>query len=129
MYRTNTCNDLRPSDGGREVVLSGWVHRRRDHGGIIFVDLRDRYGLVQIVSDPVDFPDAHKLLDMVRPEFVVRVEGEVRPRMEGHSNSNMDTGEIEVIAKKFTVLSESKTPPFEVDQEKDVNEELRLSVV
>jgi aspartyl-tRNA synthetase len=126
MYRTNTCNELNASDVGKEVVLSGWVHRRRDHGGIIFVDVRDRYGLIQIVSDPIKFPDAHKQFDMVRPEFVIKVEGEVRLRMEGHENPNMDTGKIEVVAKQFTVLSESKTPPFEIDQEKDVNEELRL---
>ncbi len=126
MYRTNDCNSLRASDVGKKVTLAGWVHRRRDHGNIIFVDIRDRYGLVQVVSDPIKFPDAHKQFEAVRSEFVIQVEGEVCPRMKGHENPEMETGEIEVVAHKFVILNESKTPPFEIDQEKEVNEEIRL---
>lgn len=126
MYRTHKCGDLGENDIGTDVVLSGWVHRRRDHGGIIFIDLRDRFGLIQIVSDPVDFPDAHSQMDTLRPEFVVRVEGKVRARLEGHENPNMETGKIEIVAGNIEILSSSKTPPFEIDQEKEVGEEIRL---
>lgn len=126
MYRTSKCADFGKKDVGTDVILSGWVHRRRDHGGIIFVDLRDRFGIIQIVSDPVEFADAHSQMDSLRPEFVVRVEGKVRTRLEGHENPNMETGEIEVVAEKIEILNPSKTPPFEIDQEKEVGEDIRL---
>jgi len=126
MYRTHTCNDLSAKQVGEKVTLSGWVHRRRDHGGIIFIDLRDRYGLTQIVFDPEFDQDALEIADKVRPEYVIKVTGEVRNRIEGQSNPNMDTGEIEVYIKEIEVLNDSKTPPFEIDQDKPVNEELRL---
>lgn len=126
MYRTHTCNDLRPSDEGNTVTLSGWVHRRRDHGGLIFIDLRDRYGLTQVVFDPQFNEAAWKVADTVRPEYVIEVHGEVRRRLEGQDNKALETGEVEVYINEAKVLNESKTPPFEIDQEKNVNEELRL---
>lgn len=126
MYRTHTCNDLNEGSVGEKVVLSGWVHRRRDHGGIIFIDLRDRYGLIQLVSDPNEFPRAHNLMDSVRPEFVVKIEGKVRSRIQGHENPNLQTGTIEVVVESLEVLNAAKTPPFEIDQEKEIGEEIRL---
>lgn len=127
MYRTNTCGQLSAKDEGKTVTLSGWVHRRRDHGGLIFIDLRDRYGLTQIVFDPEFNKESHKIAEDVRPEYVLKVTGEVRKRIEGQANKNMSTGEIEVYINVIEVLNESKTPPFEIDVEKAVNEELRLT--
>lgn len=86
MFRTHTCNDLTLALDGQEVTLCGWVHRRRDHGGMIFIDLRDRYGLTQIVSDPKASEESHKIADEVRPEFVVKITGIVRSRPEGMRN-------------------------------------------
>ncbi|MBU1151204.1 aspartate--tRNA ligase [Patescibacteria group bacterium] len=126
MYRTHNLNQLGASNKGEKVVLSGWVNRRRDHGGVIFIDLRDRYGLTQIVSDPVEFKEAHDVLDMARSEYVLRIEGTVRLRPEGQANANLTTGEIEVLVQSVEVLNASKTPPFEIDQDKDVSEDLRL---
>jgi len=126
MYRTHTLNQLRATDAGQTVTLSGWVHRRRDHGGMIFIDLRDRYGLTQIVSDPVNQPDAHVIMESLRPEFVIKVTGKVRLRPEGQSNPSMVTGEVEVLIDSVEILNKAVTPPFEIDQEKMVNEELRL---
>lgn len=107
--------------------MSGWVHRRRDHGGMIFIDLRDRYGLTQIVSDPVNFKKAHDMLESVRSEFVIQVKGLVRTRPKGQENSNLQTGEIEVLVNEVKILNKSMTPPFEIDQEKEVSEEMRLT--
>ena len=126
MYRTNTCGELTSSDKGKTVTLSGWVHRRRDHGGVIFIDLRDRYGLTQVVFDPEFEKTAHSAAEDVRSEYVLKVTGEVRNRIEGQENKRIKTGEIEVYISKLEVLNESKTPPFEIDQEKPVGEELRL---
>ncbi len=126
MLRTHTCNDLSIDDAGKEVTLSGWVHRRRDHGGMIFIDLRDRYGLTQIVADPQSSEQSHKTADEVRGEFVVCVTGKVRKRPEGMRNPKMASGEIEVIVSSFEILNRAQTPPFEIDQDKEVNEELRL---
>jgi aspartyl-tRNA synthetase len=126
MYRTHTCHDLTAKNIGNDAVLSGWVHRRRDHGGLIFIDLRDRYGLTQIVFDPQINEEAWRQAEMVRPEFVVRVEGKVRSRGEDAINRRMHTGEIEIIASKLTILNKAQTPPFEIEQETEVNEELRL---
>jgi aspartyl-tRNA synthetase len=126
MYRTCLLDSLSAKDDGKDVVLSGWVHRRRDHGGIIFMDLRDRYGVTQICSDPEKFDKAHALLDEARSEYVLRIEGSVRKRPDGQTNKNMKTGAIEVLVKKVEILSTSETPPFEIDQDKDVSEELRL---
>ena len=126
MYRTHTCNDLVLKNDGEEVVLSGGVHRRRDHGGVIFIDLRDRYGLTQIISDPVKYKKAHDMMNTVRSEYVLKIKGKVRPRFEGQANKNLDTGEIEIMVTEAEILSPSKTPPFEIDQDKEVVEELRL---
>ncbi len=126
MYRTNNCNHLRLSDKDKTATLSGWVHRRRDHGGLIFIDLRDRYGLTQIVFDPEFDKKSWEVAEQVRPEFVLQVQGEVRKRVEGQDNKNLDTGEIEVYINKVEILNKSKTPPFEIDQEKPVGEEIRL---
>jgi aspartyl-tRNA synthetase len=126
MLRTVRCNDLSASDVDKEVTLCGWVHRRRDHGGVIFVDLRDRYGITQVVSDPEKYQDAHKKMEDVRSEFVVQVKGIVAKRPEGQVNKKMATGEIEVVVKEIKVLNKSKTPPFEIDQDKEIGEDVRL---
>ncbi len=121
-----TCGTLRRENVGEVVTLEGWVHRRRDLGGLIFIDLRDRYGLTQIVFNPQETPDAHELASTVRSEYVLRVTGEVRERPEGTVNPRLATGEVEVAANTLTILNEAKTPPFEVNQDSDVDEALRL---
>jgi aspartyl-tRNA synthetase len=126
MLRTHTCGEIRKQDTGKDITLSGWVHRRRDHGGIIFIDLRDRYGLTQIVFDPEENADAHHVGESLRSEYVIQITGTVRPRLEGMENSNMDTGEVEVLVSQVNILNKAKTPPFEIDQDKDVREDLRL---
>jgi len=126
MYRTHTCGELTDKHKGKEIILSGWVHRRRDHGGMIFIDLRDRYGLTQIVSDPVNYAEAHTSMDKARSEFVLQIEGTVRMRPKGQENPNLKTGKVEIVATKVEILNSSETPPFEIDQEKEVNEEVRL---
>lgn len=125
MYRTHTCNELRSSDENKEVKLAGWVHRRRDHGGLIFVDLRDGYGYTQIVFDPNN-KDAYDIGNECRNEFVIEIEGTVRKRPEGQANKDIDTGEVEILVTKATILNKSLTPPFEIDQDKEVGEEIRL---
>lgn len=126
MYRTHNCGELTAQHKGQTITLAGWVNRRRDHGGLIFIDLRDRYGLTQIVFDPEVNKEGWKAAEDVRPEYVLKVTGEVRLRPEGQSNSTLATGEIEVYISTVEVLNEAKTPPFEIDQEKAMNEELRL---
>jgi aspartyl-tRNA synthetase len=127
LKRTHTCGELKKGDTGKRVILNGWVHRWRDHGGLLFIDLRDRYGLTQVVFKP-DLLDQKTVNEAahLRAEYVISVEGEVNERPEGMANKDMPTGEIEVIAKKMTVLNESKTPPFEIEEETNANEELRL---
>jgi aspartyl-tRNA synthetase len=126
MYKTHTCGELRASHEGIEVTLAGWVNRRRVHGGINFVDLRDRFGLVQVVADPDKNPDIHQALEEVRPEWVIQVQGMVRLRPEGQANPNMPTGEVEILAKKATVLNQAKTTPITISKEEAENEEIRL---
>jgi len=126
MYRTCTCNDVSKKNIGKEVTLCGWVNRRRDHGGVIFIDLRDRYGITQIVSDPVNFKAAHDAMNDVRSEYVLQVSGKVRARPEGQANPNHATGEVEVFVTDINVLNAAKTTPFEIDQDKDVGEDTRL---
>src|SRR5262245_57481600 len=109
-YRTHTCGQLREADAGSEARLSGWVHRRRDHGQLIFLDLRDRHGLTQVVVDGADSPDAHAAASKVRSEFVVSVSGRVERRLAGTENSKLPTGAIELLARELEILSESKTP-------------------
>lgn len=126
MFRTVTLGELTKKHAGKTVTLAGWVHSRRDHGGIIFLDLRDRYGLTQVAVHP-DAKEAFATADKVRSEFVVQVEGEVVARPDNMVNKKLATGEIEVIAKSFKILSSSKTPPFEISEFNDkVGEEVRL---
>jgi aspartyl-tRNA synthetase len=122
--RTHKCGELNTQQLGATVEICGWVHRRRDHGGVIFIDLRDRAGLVQVVVDP-DVA-AFAIAESVRSEYVLRIVGVVRARPGGTTNANMISGEIEILAKEIEVLNESETPPFPVESEIEVNEELRL---
>jgi len=125
--RTHNCGTLKKEHVGTQVTLSGWVNRRRDHGGLIFIDLRDRYGLTQLVFDPEKNPNAHAIGEKLRPEWVVSVKGTVIPRQQGMENLKLVTGEIEVEIAEIEVLSKAKTPPFSIsDPTIDVNEELRL---
>jgi len=119
------CGEITRQHLTESVSLCGWVHRRRDHGGVIFIDLRDREGLVQVVFNP-DMAATFAIAESVRSEYVLRIEGEVRNRLEGTVNPNMKTGEIEVLANHIEVLNRSETPPFPVESEIEVNEEMRL---
>ena len=125
MLRTATCGDLRAPHAGREVTLCGWVHRRRDQGGVTFIDLRDRYGITQVVAHAKDNAAAHEALGAVRSEWVLQIRGSVRARPEGTKNPRLATGDIEVVADEVRVLNESKTPPFYVNEETEVEETLR----
>jgi aspartyl-tRNA synthetase len=125
-YRSNTCGELRASDVGRTVTLSGWVNRRRDLGQLIFIDLRDRHGLTQIVIDAAESPAVHAAAAEVRNEFVLRVRGTVARRLPGSQNTKLATGEIEVRASSVEVLSPAKTPPFPINEPEDTDETLRL---
>jgi aspartyl-tRNA synthetase len=126
MYRDHSCGDLRPGDAGRSVVLAGWLHRRRDHGGVTFIDLRDRTGLVQVVANPETAPEAHRALAEARPEWVLQVSGEVLRRPAGMENPALPTGEVEVSATRVEVLNPARTPPFPINEETEVEEMLRL---
>lgn len=126
MLKSHTCGELRASHAGQTVQLAGWVHRRRDHGGVTFIDLRDRFGLVQIVSNPEVSPEAHRTLEPVRSEWVIQVEGTVRTRPEGMHNPEIDTGEIEVEIHKVVILNPSKTPPIYINKNGDTDEQTRL---
>jgi len=124
--RSHYCGDLNRRHIGEEVRLCGWVHRRRDHGGLIFVDLRDREGLVQVVFDP-DRPEMFRLAEQIRSEYVLQVRGRVRPRPEGTENRDLATGEVEVLALALEVLNASDTPPIQLDEHRrNVSEEVRL---
>jgi aspartyl-tRNA synthetase len=126
MYKTHTCGELRAEHVGQQVTLAGWVHRRRDHGGLTFIDLRDRFGLVQIVADPTKAPEAHKAFEPVRSEWVLQVIGEVRMRPAGMENADLATGQIEVAVSELKVLNEAKSPPFAINKEEEVDENARL---
>lgn len=123
--RSHYCGDLREEHIGQEITLAGWVHRRRDHGGVIFLDLRDREGLTQVVFDP-DREESFALADSCRNEFVVEVKGLVRARPEGTTNPDMPTGAIEVLGKEVIILNKAETPPFQLDEHQQVGEEVRL---
>ena len=127
LKRTHNCAQLRLDDAGAKVTLAGWVHSYRDHGNLVFIDLRDREGLTQIVFNPETQPDAHKLARTARCEWVLAVEGMVQPRSEGMANPKLATGQIEVAAERFEVLNRSKTPPFEIDSADKTGEEVRLA--
>jgi aspartyl-tRNA synthetase len=126
MYKTHTCGELRSHNIGETVILAGWVNRRRDHGGIAFIDLRDRFGMVQTVSDPAIAPQAHQALAEVRMEWVIQVEGIVSARPEGAENPNLPTGEIEVEVHKVNILNPAKTPPFLINRDEEADENTRL---
>ncbi len=126
MKRTAHCGELREEHIGDEVALNGWVNRRRDHGGLIFVDLRDRAGIVQVVFDPEASAEAHELAADVRPEYVIAVRGKVRRRPEGTENPQMPTGNVDVVAAAAEVLNPAKTPPFSFVDETDTEELVRL---
>ena len=122
--RTHYCGGVTAADIGNTVTLCGWAHRRRDHGGVIFIDLRDREGMMQVVIDP-DTPEAFKLAEDVRSEFVLKIEGLVRARPAGTENPNMPTGMVEMLTKKLEILNPSLTPPFQIDDD-NINENIRL---
>ncbi len=126
MYKTHTCGELRVAHVGQIVTLAGWLHRRRDHGGVTFIDLRDRFGLVQIVANPNSSPEAHQALAPARSEWVIQIEGEVRLRPDGMINPNMDTGEIELDVRNVTILNKSKTPPIYINKDEKADEQTRL---
>jgi len=124
--RTQYCGSLRAEHAGTEVILMGWVHRRRDLGGLIFVDLRDREGTIQVVFDPEKGPQAHELAHSIRNEFVLAIRGQVNPRPADMVNPSMKTGEVEVVAAELEILNESDTPPFVLDGETEVSENILL---
>jgi aspartyl-tRNA synthetase len=126
-HRTHTCGDARPELIGHELTLAGWVHRRRDLGQLIFLDLRDRYGLTQVVLDATEAPEAHATASEVRNEFVVRVRGPLTARLPGTENPRLATGAVELRARELTVLASARTPPFPVNEpEAEIDEALRL---
>jgi len=127
LKRTHNCGQLRLDDAGKEVTLAGWVHSYRDHGNLVFIDLRDREGLTQIVFDPETQPDMHKLARKTRCEWVIVAKGVVQPRSEGMENPKLPTGQIEVAVQQLEILNISKTPPFEIYEADKTGEELRLS--
>jgi aspartyl-tRNA synthetase len=126
MMRTHRCGDLGTEHAGQTVELCGWVHTRRDHGGVIFIDLRDTSGLVQLVFNPDASADIFATAEQLRSEFCIKVTGEVKPRPEGTVNPNLPTGQIEVVAGAIEIFSRAETPPFQVDSHQEVDEMLRL---
>jgi aspartyl-tRNA synthetase len=128
MLKTHTCSELTLQQRGQRVTLAGWLNRRRDHGGLIFLDLRDRFGVTQVTVDSATAPDAHAVASQTRSEFVLQVSGVVQPRPAGQENLNLTTGEIEVVADQVTILNQAKTPPFYISDSNadDVDEMLRL---
>ena len=126
-YRTHTCGQLRADDDGANAKLAGWVHRRRDYGKLVFIDLRDRHGITQVVIDAADAPEAHEVATRLRSEFVVAFEGVVARRQPGTENAKLATGDVELQARRVTILNEAKTPPFYInDPDATIDESLRL---
>ncbi len=126
MFKTHTCGQLTLANEAQTVTLAGWVHRRRDHGGLVFIDLRDRWGLTQVVLNPERAPDAHTAARDLRNEWVIQVQGQVAPRPQGTENPRMPTGAIEVLVDKLTIYNQAATPPFYINEEVEVDEALRL---
>jgi aspartyl-tRNA synthetase len=126
LQRTHTCGQLRKADAGSEATLSGWVDTRRDHGGVIFIDLRDRYGKTQIVFNPEHNAETHKAASVLRSEYVISVRGKVEERPEGMANPDLDTGDIDVMVDQLEILNTSETTPFEITGDTEVSTELRL---
>jgi aspartyl-tRNA synthetase len=124
--RTHTCGELRKKNIGETVVLNGWVDRRRDLGGVIFIDLRDRYGITQVVFEPTFDKNAHEQAGVLRNEFVISIEGTVRKRPADTQNPELPTGDVDVMVNKLTILNEAKTTPFQIRDEIEVTEDLRL---
>ncbi len=127
LKRTGHCGLLRSPDVGKSVVLMGWVHRRRDHGGLVFIDLRDREGITQTVFNPEFHPEAHEVARRMRAEFVVAISGRVQPRPPGTENTLLPTGAIEIVVEEAQILNEAKPPVFPIDEQTDVAEEIRLT--
>jgi aspartyl-tRNA synthetase len=125
-YRTHWAGELRADDVGNQVRVAGWVHRRRDHGGLIFIDVRDRTGLLQLVFRPEEAPEAHAAAGNLRSEDVITVSGELVRREEGAVNPDLPTGEVELVAAELEQLADAETPPFQIDEDDPVGEELRL---
>ena len=123
--RSHLCGEVKGDCEGKEVEVYGWVHRRRDHGGVIFLDVRDHSGILQVVFDP-DFKDSFEVADSVRNEYVLRATGRVRKRPAGSENPDMVTGEVEVLGSDLEVLNEAKTPPFQLDEYSEAGEDIRL---
>ncbi len=126
MYKNHNCGELSSKNIGQQVILAGWVHRQRDHGGVTFIDLRDRSGIVQVVANPTKFPEVAQILHDARMEWVLQVTGEVRRRPEGAENPNLPTGEIEIDATACEVLNPAKPLPFLINKDEDTDENVRL---
>lgn len=127
LKRTNYCGLIRESELGNVVTIAGWVQSYRDHGNLVFIDLRDREGIVQVVFDPETNAQTHKAARLLRCEWVIAIAGAVRKRAEGMANNKIPTGQIEIIAEELEILNQSKTPPFEVDSPESISEEIRLT--
>lgn len=127
LKRTHTCGRLRLKDAGKKVTLAGWAHSYRDHGNLVFIDLRDKFGLTQLVFNPITHPQAHKLAKTVRCEWVIAAKGLIQPRSEGMENPKLPTGQIELAVEQLEILNKSQTPPFEIDSAEKTAEELRLA--
>jgi len=127
LKRTHNCGQLRLEDAGKKVTLAGWVHSYRDHGGLVFIDLRDKKGLTQLVFNPETQPEAHRLAGTARCEWVIAAKGVVQPRGEGLENPKLPTGQIEAAVQELEILNVSRTPPFEIDNAEKTGEELRLA--
>ena len=126
MYKTHTCGELRLEHVGQSVKLAGWVNARRDHGGLIFLDLRDRWGIIQVVANPEQAAAAHAAASHARNEYVLQVDGVVCPRLAGKENPKLDTGAIEVEVTALQVLNPSKPTPFLINEDQPVDENVRL---
>ncbi len=126
MKRTADCGALRKGDNGKTVILNGWVHRKRNHGGIFFINLRDRYGVTQVTVDTEGKQELAGICDELRNEYVIAVEGQVSLRPDGMVNPGMETGEIEVTASKLVILNKAEVLPFQIDEESKASEETRL---
>jgi aspartyl-tRNA synthetase len=127
MLKTHTCGELRAESDGQEVVLAGWVNRRRDQGGLIFIDLRDRWGITQVVVDQETTPEAHaNATDYARTEYVIQVKGRVRIRPDGTVNPDLETGEVEVVGAEIILLNAAKSPPFYINKEEKIDEAVRM---
>ena len=126
LRRTHSCNELTSANIGEEIILMGWVLRRRDHGGVIFIDLRDRHGITQIIFNPEVNPEVHEKAHKLRSEWVIAIRGKVEARFEGMANKKLDTGEIEVFIDELRILNTSETPPFPLDEESEISDNIRL---